>query len=117
MSEINDNNKKHFISTDDDKLDKLETDASILASKKLKKDTEDIVDSNESSQVEEQQLQAIDKLTNVNFKNRTLVVNVDNITEQHRQSLFDQRHEKRKKEFFDPTGEIQRSPEELLADQ
>ncbi|CAG8519176.1 2902_t:CDS:10 [Cetraspora pellucida] len=157
MSETN-VNKKRVISSDDDKL---ETDTSILASKKPEKVSEDIVDSNESSQVEGSTqwrlriknvpkfasakmikellakhscgdvrvkkshewdfcyafFKAIDKLKNVNFKNRTLVVNVDNITEQHRQSLFDQRHEKRKKIFFDPTGEIQRSPEELLADQ
>ncbi|RIB11608.1 S-adenosyl-L-methionine-dependent methyltransferase [Gigaspora rosea] len=163
-------NKKHFISSGED--DKLETDASILASKKFKKESEDIVDPNESkeesSQVEgstqwrlkiknvpkfastkmikellnkhscgdvrikkshewdfcyaffktqEQQLQAIDKLKNVNFKNRTLVINIENITEQDRQSLFNQRHEQRKKNLFDPNGEIQRSPEELLADQ
>ncbi|KAF0449823.1 S-adenosyl-L-methionine-dependent methyltransferase [Gigaspora margarita] len=162
--------KKHFMSSGED--DKLETDTSILASKKIKKEFEDIVDPNESkeesSQVEgstqwrlriknvpkfastkmikellakhscgdvkikkshewdfcyaffktqEQQLQAIDKLKNVNFKNRTLVVNIENITEQDRQSLFNQRHEQRKKNFFNPNGEIQRSPEELLADQ
>ncbi|CAG8479338.1 10436_t:CDS:2 [Acaulospora colombiana] len=62
----------------------------------------------------EQQLETIEKLKDVKFKNKLIVVKADNITEQERQNLFNTR----KKAAFSDTNEgQQRSPEEMLADQ
>ncbi|CAG8458486.1 12717_t:CDS:10 [Dentiscutata heterogama] len=127
-------NKKRLMSSSED--DKLEIDTNNLDSKKLKGDSEDIVHPNESSQVEGStqwrlRIKNVPKFASTKMIKELLAkhscgdVRIKKSHEwdfcyaffKDRQSLFNQRHEKRKKNFFDPTGEIQRSPEELLADQ
>ncbi|RIA91565.1 S-adenosyl-L-methionine-dependent methyltransferase [Glomus cerebriforme] len=64
---------------------------------------------------EEQQLYVMDKLKGVKLKNKELLVRIDNVTEKDRQALFDKRNNE-KQQNIEQSG-IQKSPEEMLADQ
>src|SRR6266498_2712149 len=63
---------------------------------------------------EEQQLDVMNKLKGVLFKNKRLSVQIDNVTEKDRQKFFDAR--KKKNQKIEQSG-VQKSPEEMLADQ
>ncbi|CAB4398415.1 unnamed protein product [Rhizophagus irregularis] len=64
---------------------------------------------------EEQQYYVLNKLKGIKFKNRELSIQVDNVTEKDRQALFDRRKNE-KQQNIEQSG-IQKSPEEMLADQ
>ncbi|CAI2179536.1 10464_t:CDS:1 [Funneliformis geosporum] len=64
---------------------------------------------------EEQQLDVMSKLKGIEFKNKRLFVQIDNVTERDRQALFDKRKNK-KDQKIEQSG-VQKLPEEMLADQ
>ncbi|GES95671.1 tRNA (uracil-5-)-methyltransferase homolog A [Rhizophagus clarus] len=64
---------------------------------------------------EVRQLYVLNKLKGIKFKNRELSIQIDNVTEKDRQALFDKRKNE-KQQNIEQSG-IQKSPEEMLADQ
>nr|CAG8571377.1 13745_t:CDS:10 [Entrophospora candida] len=65
----------------------------------------------------ERQLEALNTLNGLKFKNKKLLARIDDITEQDRQAKFERRNKQKQKNLLDQDGIQQRSPEELLADQ
>ncbi|CAJ0747843.1 11876_t:CDS:10 [Entrophospora sp. SA101] len=65
----------------------------------------------------ERQIEALNTLNGLKFKNKKLLARIDDITEQDRQAKFERRNKQKQKNLLDQDGIQQRSPEELLADQ
>ncbi|CAJ0836673.1 9774_t:CDS:10 [Entrophospora sp. SA101] len=119
-SKDDDDNIKFIVNNDEDvvlvNLDDLKSTEQIGSGIKILKN---LMQENGFGDIKtkERQIEALNTLNGLKFKNKKLLARIDDITEQDRQAKFERRNKQKQKNLLDQDGIQQRSPEELLADQ